>query len=98
NVQNGSFIALDAGTGKIVYTIPTSGYSWSSPVGFLDPDDRMYILTGDSIGNIYLIDGLDGTIVVKRKVGCNFESSPVVVGNSAVVGSRINGIYKLSIE
>lgn len=98
NGQNGSFIALDSNTGATVYEVPTSTYAWSSPVGFLDPDDRMYVLTGDCIGNIYLIDGIDGTVVAKRKVGYNFESSPVVTGNSAVVGSRINGIYKLSIE
>lgn len=96
--QNGSFIAVDRATGETVYEVPLRVYAWSSPVGFVNSDDRMFVLTGDCGGNLYLIDGADGTVIKRKPVGSNFESSPVVVGNSAVVGSRGNSIFKVSLK
>ena len=78
--------------------MPLRVYAWSSPVGFVNSDDRMFVLTGDCGGNLYLIDGADGTVIKRKPVGSNFESSPVVVGNSAVVGSRGNSIFKVSLK
>lgn len=96
--QNGAFVAFDRRTGNIVYTTPLRVYAWSSPVGFLDDEGHMYVVTADCGGNVYLIDGLDGMVIARRSVGANFESSPVVVGNTLVVGSRGKSIYKLSIN
>lgn len=98
NHQNGEFIAFNRKTGEIKYQIPLNRYAWCSPVGFLDPADRLYIVTGDCAGNLYLIDGEKGEIIHEEKVGNNFESSPVVTGNSFVVGSRGNSIYKITLE
>ena len=96
--QNGEFIAIDRKTGKTLYSTPLKYYAWSSPVGFLTKDGKQYVVTGDCAGRIYLINGADGKIIATRTVGTNFESSPVVVGNSLVVGSRGNSIYKLTIK
>lgn len=96
--QDGYFIAIDRATGATVYETRLSVYGWSSPVGFLNESGRQYVLTGDCGGNLYLIDGIDGTVITRCAVGSNFESSPVVSGNSAVVGSRGNSIYKVSIR
>lgn len=96
--QNGKFMALDRNTGEIVYEIPLKHYAWSSPVGFLNELDEMYIVTGDCAGNVYLIDAQKGEIITSKPIGANFESSPVVNGNSAVVGSRGDRIYRLSIK
>lgn len=96
--QNGGFIAVNRATGATVYTVPLRVYAWSSPVGFMNADDRMFVLTGDCGGNLYLIDGIDGTVITRKAVGSNFESSPVVVGNSAVVGSRGTKIFKVSVK
>lgn len=96
--QNGEFIAIDRKTGKTVYATPLKYYAWSSPVGFLTKDGKQYVVTGDCAGRIYLINGTDGKIISTRTVGTNFESSPVVVGNSLVVGSRGNSIYKMSVQ
>lgn len=98
NGQNGEFIAFNRQTGDIVYRLPLIHYAWSSPVGFLNEDGKMFVVTGDTYGNIYLIDALAGTIITRQQVGMNFESSPVVFGNSLVVGSRGNSIYKMSIK
>ncbi len=67
-------------------------------MGYLNERGEMFILTGDTGGKIYLINALTGAVIFKRQVGANFESSPVVIGNTAVVGSRYNGIYKLEIK
>ena len=95
--QNGKFIAMNRKTGETVYEIPLKHYAWSSPVGFLNEKDEMFILTADCSGNMYLIDAKGGTLINTLHVGNNFESSPVVSGNSAVVGSRGRSIFKVSI-
>ena len=96
--QNGAFIAIDRSTGKTVYSTPLKRYAWSSPVGFLTPDGKFFVVTGDCIGNMYLIEGRSGRVIERKSVGYNFESSPVVVGNTLVVGSRGKTIYKLSVQ
>lgn len=96
--QTGEFIALSRETGKIVYQTKLRYYAWSSPVGFLNEKGEMFIFTGDCSGNAYLIDGKTGEIIVRKHIGSNFESSPVVVGNTVVIGSRGDKIYRLSIK
>lgn len=96
--QNGCMVAYDRATGREVWRTPLRYYSWSSPVGFLNEDGEMFILTGDASGNLYLIEAATGRIIVRKSVGSNFESSPVVSGNSAVVGSRGNSIFKISVR
>jgi hypothetical protein len=58
----------------------------------------MFIVTGDTLGSIYIIRGKDGSVLLRQKVGNNFESSPIVIENNIIVGSRGKEIYKLSIE
>ena len=72
--------------------------SGSAPVALLADDGKMYVFTGDVIGNVYLIDALSGKIIYKRRVAWNFESSPVVVDDCVVVGSRGREIYKFKIK
>ncbi len=96
--QNGVFMAINKSDGSIKYKTTLKYYSWSSPVGFVNEKGRMYIVTGDSAGNLYLIDGYEGDILISKRVGNNFESSPVVIGNSIVIGSRGNEVYKVSIK
>lgn len=96
--QNGSLVAIDKSTGKIAYETRLKYYAWSSPVGFLNEKNEMYIVTGDCSGNLYLINGIDGKIITSSRIGSNFESSPVVVGNQLVIGSRGNSIFKITIE
>jgi outer membrane protein assembly factor BamB len=93
----GTFIAISRKTGEIVYRTRLSTYAWSSPVAFYTPDERMYVFTGDIYGNAYLIDAKSGKIIFKQTMANNFESSPVVVGNSLVVGSRGREIYRFEI-
>lgn len=94
----GQFIAFDRATGEERYRVKLKYYSWSSPVAFYNEKNEMYVVTGDTYGYIYIIRGRDGKILHTAKIGNNFESSPIVVGNSIVVGSRGQEIYKLTIQ
>ncbi len=96
--QNGQFMAFKRKTGEIVYTTPLKYYAWSSPVGFLNEKGEQTVFAADCSGNVYLIKGKTGEIIFTEHIGDNFESSPVVSGNSLVVGSRGNRIIKMSIQ
>ncbi len=96
--QNGALVALDRKTGKIAYQTRLKYYAWSSPVGFTNEKGEMFIVTGDCTGNLYIINAPDGTIIATQHIGNNFESSPVVIGNSLVVGSRGNSIFKITLK
>lgn len=96
--RNGQFIAIDRRDGHTVYTTKLKTYGWSSPVSLLNENNKMYIFTGDCWGNAYIIDGINGNIICRKQIGSNFESSPIVIGNSIVIGSRGNQIFKLTIK
>lgn len=95
---NGSFLAIDRTDGRIIYQVPFRHYSWSSPAGFLTADGQLVVAIGDGLGNIHLILGRTGKILASQRVGLNFESSPLVTGNTLYVGSRDNGIFKIVLE
>lgn len=90
--------AFDTRTGKTVYTTQLDVFAWSSPVAFLNEHDEMFLFTGDSHGTVYLVKARTGEILFKKHFAQNFESSPAVIGNTAIVGSRQNGIYKFVIR
>ena len=96
--RNGLFVALDRRDGSVAYERKLQTYAWSSPVSVESSDGRMFVVTADCFGNVYVLDGLSGEERCRKRVGHNFESTPVVVGNSIVVGSRGNGIYKLTLK
>ena len=73
-------------------------YAWSSPVGFYNEKNELFIVVGDTYGYLYLIEGKSGRVIYDERFGVNFESSPVVVGNTLVVGSRGQSVYKVHIE
>jgi outer membrane protein assembly factor BamB len=93
----GTFVAISRATGEIVYRTRLQHYAWSSPVAFYTDDNQMYIFTGDVTGNAYLIEGKSGRIIFKQHMVNNFESSPVVIDNCFVVGSRGREICKFRI-
>lgn len=96
--QQGYFYAIDRKSGKDVYKKKLRYYSWFSPVGFLNEKGEFYVVNGDTAGNVYLFNGKSGDLLCVRHIGHNFESSPVVVGNTFVVGSRGNTIYRMSVQ
>ena len=98
SIPKGEFFAFDTATGEIRYRTPLPYYCWSSPVGFYNENNELFIFQGDCAGNVYLIRGKTGEILFKERMGHNFESSPAVRGNSAVVGTRGNEIYRFDVK
>lgn len=92
------FTAFNKATGEVIYRTQLKSFAWSSPVGFLNENGKQYIFAGDASGFAYLIDGKTGEIIFTKLMVGNFESSPVVVGNQLVVGSRGNTIHKFEIR
>lgn len=96
--QNGAVLAIDRKKGRVVWQTPLKRYAWSSPIAFTDKGGKMYLLVADTVGNVYIIDARKGNVLIKKCIGANFESSPVVLGNSVVVGSRGNKIIRFSVN
>lgn len=97
-LADGCFVAMDRATGEVAYTVYMRNYGWMSSVGFLSDNGRFYIVVGDSGGYLTLLDGIDGRIIARQSIGLNFESSPAVSGNSLIVGSRGQTIYKVYLK
>jgi len=95
---HGRTVALNRTTGEVVWEHELKRYGWSSPVGFYNENDKLFVFVADCYGNVYLLDGLTGERIFTDKVGDNFESSPVVWGDCLVMGSRGSKIYKLKIK
>lgn len=96
--EQGYILAIDRKNGKEIYRTKLKRYAWSSMAGFYNENNELYIFLGDCIGNVYLVEGKSGKIIYTAEVGNNFEGSPLAFGNSVVIGSRGNKIFKLSIQ
>ena len=83
----GKLGAINKKTGKVVWQIPTGGYSWSSPVCVYDDNGRGYILFCNSNGILRMCDGLTGNEITQIDLGENVEGSPAVFGDMLVVGT-----------
>lgn len=96
--SRGELTAFSTADGSILYTVPYGQFCWSSPVALLNEHGEMFIFTAAATGFVYLIRGKTGEVLCRREIGYNIESSPVVVGNSIVVGARGQNIYKFVIR
>ena len=92
------FMAFDKHDGRELYRTPMKHECWSSPVAFYNDRNEMFVCIGDRTGTLFLIQGKTGEIIASKKIGNNFESSPIVVDNKLVVGSRGTKIYKISLQ
>lgn len=91
------FCAIDTVTGDFIYKVPMKYFAWNSPVGFYNEKDELFVYTADSRGNHYIFAGKTGEMLYCEKLTNVLESSPVVVGNQFVVGSRGRDFYKFEI-
>lgn len=94
----GELVAIDTGNGQQVYSVPYSQFAWSSPIGLMGEQDKMFVFACDATGTVRLLQGATGEVICKKHIGHNFESSPIAVGNAVVVGARNRKIYKFVIE
>lgn len=97
DVDHGYLVAIDKDTGAERWRFASDGYSWSSPVAVYDAAGNAYIVTCDSVGNVYLLDGRTGTQLSKFDAERNIEASPVVYGNTIIVGTRGMDVFGITI-
>lgn len=95
---HGKTVALSRSTGEVLWEHELIRYAWSSPAGFYNEEGKLFVFVADCYGNVYLLDGKTGERIFTTKVGNNFESSPVVVDDCLVMGSRGSMIYKLRVQ
>ena len=98
DVDHGYLVAIDKNTGAERWRFASDGYSWSSPVAVYDAAGNAYIVTCDSVGNVYLLDGRTGTQLSKFDAERNIEASPVVYGNTIIVGTRGMDVFGITIS
>ncbi len=102
-------VALDKETGNVVWQVDleNSGWTPSSPVPVYTADGQCYIVQCMYKGDIKLIkaDATAGTVADTLNVSTqkgteepnSFEATPVVFGNTIVVGSRSGHFFYLNI-
>ncbi len=94
----GVLTALNTETGEPVWTLTMDSYSWSSPVAVYTDDGKGYILMSSFYGTLYLIDGATGDVLSTTELDGHVEASPVVYGNTAVIGTRGCRIYGIELS
>ena len=96
---NGKMVALDKSSGNVIWEKNLDKYSWSSPVAIYSNSGKSYIIFGNSIGHILLIDALTGeTLYTLNTGGGNMEGSPAIYDNKIIIGTRGKKIYCIEIK
>ena len=75
-----------------------SSYTWSTPTAVYTESGDAYIILCDASGYMHLIDSATGETLDKIGLGSNVEASPVVYGNTVIVGTRGQLVYAITIE
>jgi outer membrane protein assembly factor BamB len=94
----GMVYALNKATGEIVWSYVMGAYGWSSPTIVYTPSGKGYVLVGSSNGMLRLFDGLTGRVVAAADLEDNIEGTPVVFGDTLVLGTRGSRIYGVKVE
>ncbi len=94
----GILVALDQKTGEVIWEHKMPNYTWSSPAIVYTEDGKGYVLICDSVGDVKLLNGADGTFLDTVNIGSNVEASPAIFENTLVVGTRGSKIYGIAIK
>jgi len=97
NNNKGELVAVDKTTGIERYSFKLDAYSWASPVDFYDEKGNMYLFVTDVWGTIYLLNGANGKLIYKEKIGATIESSPVIINDRIIIGTRGRNILSFKI-
>jgi outer membrane protein assembly factor BamB len=82
--------AIDAGTGKAIWTFATRARIDSSPAV---SGDRVYV--GSSDGRLYVLDVEDGTRQWEFEAGAPISASPAIAQGRLVIGAQDGRLYCL---
>lgn len=97
--KQGVLVALDKETFDVRWQFQMDNYSWSSPLIVYTPEGKGYVVQADSAGNMFLIDGVSGTLLSTIALdNSNFEASPAAYNNMIVVGCRGQKVFGIRIS
>ena len=96
--NSGAIIAMNKEDGQVIWKKKLDNYVWSSPVDFYDDKGNGYIIQCDSMGNMFLIDGRNGSVLDKINLGSNIEASPAIFEDVIVVATRGGEIFGIDIK
>lgn len=99
-------VAYDKDKGTMVWEYNMNIYSYSSPVDIYDEDGNAYIVIGDNFGQIHLVNALTGERITYLKItsegetkkDLSFEASPIVYGDTIVIGSTSGSVFGIKIS
>jgi outer membrane protein assembly factor BamB len=94
----GELVALNKETGAVLFKVPFKQYSWVSPIALYDKNGYPTLFVPTVGGVIYLIDGMNGSVLYSENFGCTFESSPIAWGNRIIQPARGNKIFSFILE
>ena len=109
-VSGNRLVAYNRDTGNEVWHYDMNIYTYSSPVDCYDQDGNAYILIGDSLGQIHLVNGQTGErityIQTSRNLGTSdettggveFQASPVVFNNTMVISTTSGSVFGIRID
>ena len=96
-----ALIALDKGSGRVVWAFGLDSRSESSPIALYDKQGNGWILQCEQSGMIHLVDGLTGSEVSSLQIEGEIEASPAAYNNVAVIGTTGKGkmfVYGIEIK
>lgn len=95
---SGLMVALHKQTGEEMWRLEMPNYAWSSPVDIYDHDGNGFLVQGDSIGNLQLLDARTGQQIHTINLGTNIEATPAVYENMIIIGTRGGKFFGVEIK
>ncbi|MBN1205195.1 MAG: PQQ-binding-like beta-propeller repeat protein [Myxococcaceae bacterium] len=96
--KEGLMVALDKATGAELWRKPLDSYAWSSPTACKDEQGHTFILQGDLLGTVHLLDARTGEELHALRLEGLIEASPAIFGDMAVLATRGNWIHGLRLR
>lgn len=93
--RSSRFVAVDSSTGKILWSTPTRGWVWSTP---LLHEDVLYF--GDNEGFVYAVNAQTGEILWRQQPDTSANraiiGAPVILGDRLYFGSKAGLLHILN--
>lgn len=109
-VSGNRLVAYNRDTGNEVWHYDMNIYTYSSPVDCYDQEGNAYILIGDSLGQIHLVNGQTGErityIQTSRYLGTDsettngveFQASPVIFNDTMIISTTSGSVFGIRID
>jgi outer membrane protein assembly factor BamB len=96
--RDGVVLALDKATGEERWRTALDDYAWSSPTSCKDEEGHTFILQGDILGTLHLLDARTGEKLHSLKLNGLIEASPAIFGDMAVLATRGQWIHGIRLR